>query len=74
MQEVQQDCWYSLEEGGTLRHSASELNADGSKTCKQCLCMHENARAFFMSIPINACIYRLSVKRAWLYMSVCVCV
>lgn len=56
MQEVQQDCWYSLEEGGTLRHSASELNADGSKTCKQCLCMHENERVFFMSIPINACV------------------
>lgn len=56
VQEVQQDCWYSLEEGGTLRHSASELNAAGSKTCKQCLCICENESVFFISISINACV------------------
>lgn len=55
VQEVQQDCWYSLEEGGTLRHSASELNAAGSKTCKQCLCICENERVFFY-IDIYKCL------------------
>lgn len=55
VQEVQQDCWYSLEKGGTLRHSASKLNAAGSKTCKQCLCIRENERAFF-NIDIYNCL------------------